>query len=664
MGQIINKVLFRYILLLLLTFISSIMLAIGIHFFFYHHGKDFESTISNIEAKNNINNYILSDIQNLHVSFLSLGATTDSKSKRDYIVRTIKNDLLSIEKSIYVLHNGGTFSKKISETDNHIVTLTYTNTQMNLEKRTTHAVIEFQLMHLEKILEHLQDLYTQREAYLKENNDQITTLIHEIRTTNANLFSIFNIISSEIKTIIVAENKSRNALIAENNAKQETYHTYEMLLILITALSVLFVLYRILQQIIKLYQEIENKLYSDALTKLDNRFSLIRDIKKMQNPALIIVDINSFKTINELYGVDVGNDVLINLAHTLQAFATQKHLELYRISGDEFVFLKECMHHDASLYAALIHELFHTVENKPILLKQLDDALFLDLTAGISFEKKNTLGTADIALNRAKELRQPFVFYHDSLDSVCEIAQGALWKKRIITGIENNLFMPFFQAIVDREQNTIKYEALMRLEQETKEGEKSFISPFEFLEIATKTKYYDTISKITLFKSLAFCVEKKLTVSLNLNYQDILNQPLHEELKKYILANNIGKRVIFEIVESQHVKSYTLLKSFMDTFKPYGVRFAIDDFGTGFSNFSHIFELSPNFIKIDGSLIKNIHIDKKSYELVKAIVFFSKELDIKTIAEYVHCKEVFDITYTLGIDFFQGYYFGKPEPFN
>ena len=137
---------------------------------------------------------------------------------------------------------------------------------------------------------------------------------------------------------------------------------------------------------------------------------------------------------------------------------------------------------------------------------------------------------------------------------------------------------------------------------------------------------------------------------------------MHEELKKYILSHNIGKRIIFEIVESQHVKSYSLLKSFMETFKPYGVRFAIDDFGTGFSNFSHIFELSPDFIKIDGSLIKNIHIDKKSYELVKAIVFFSQELDIKTVAEYVHCKEVFDITYALGIDFFQGYYFGKPEP--
>lgn len=661
MGQIVNKVLFRYILLLLLTFVSSIVLAIGIHLFFYHFGEEFQAKITNLEAKNSINNYILYDIQNLHVSFLALGATTDSKSKRDYMIRTIKNDIMAIEKSINILHNGGTFTKKISASDSHIITLTYTSAQANLEKRATHAVVEFQLMHLERILEHLENLYTQRETYLKENNDQIPTLIHEIRTTNANLTFIFDTLLNEMKTIIIAENKSHHALIAENKTNQGTYHYYELLLMLITSLAVFFGMYRIIQQIIKLYQELENKLYTDALTKLDNRFALIRDIKVIQNPGLIIVDINSFKTINELYGVDVGNDVLINFAQTLKSFASLKHLKLYRIAGDEFVFLKDVSHHDTSSYISIINEFFHTVENKPILLKQLDDALYLDLTAGISFDKKNTLGTADIALNRAKELHQPFVFYHDSLDSINEITQGVLWKKRIITGLENNLFLPFFQPIVNREQTTVKYEALMRLEYEV-EREKSFIAPFEFLEIASKTKHYDAVSKMTLFKSLALCVEKNITVTLNLNYQDILNQSLHEELKKYILSHNIGKRIIFEIVESQHVKSYALLKSFMETFKPYGVRFAIDDFGTGFSNFSHIFELSPDFIKIDGSLIKNIHIDKKSYELVKAIVFFSQELDIKTVAEYVHCKEVFDITYALGIDFFQGYYFGKPEP--
>lgn len=189
----------------------------------------------------------------------------------------------------------------------------------------------------------------------------------------------------------------------------------------------------------------------------------------------------------------------------------------------------------------------------------------------------------------------------------------------------------------------------------------SYIAPFEFLEIASKTRHYNDISQMTLLKSLKACAEHEIVVSLNLNYHDILNIPLHTVLKEFILEKGIAKRVIFEIVESQDIKDYSLVSDFFAEFEALGVRFAIDDFGTGFSNFSHICELSPDFIKIDGSLIRNLDTDKKSYELVKAIVFFSKELGIKTIAEFVHSKEVFEIAHSLGVDFFQGYYFGAPK---
>ncbi|MDD4506629.1 MAG: EAL domain-containing protein [Sulfurospirillaceae bacterium] len=214
--------------------------------------------------------------------------------------------------------------------------------------------------------------------------------------------------------------------------------------------------------------------------------------------------------------------------------------------------------------------------------------------------------------------------------------------------------------MVDKDGKIVKYEALMRLREE-EGGIVSFVSPLEFLEVASKTKHYNQISEMMLLKSLDICARVNEPISLNLNYQDILNKSLHEKLKKAILHHDIGKKVIFEIVESQNIQSYKLLQNFIAEFKTYGVRFAIDDFGTGFSNFTHIFELSPDFIKIDGSLIKNIHVDKKSYELVKAIVFFSKELGIQTIAEFVHAKEVFDITLKLGIDQFQGYYFSEPK---
>ena len=99
----------------------------------------------------------------------------------------------------------------------------------------------------------------------------------------------------------------------------------------------------------------------------------------------------------------------------------------------------------------------------------------------------------------------------------------------------------------------------------------------------------------------------------------------------------------------------------MEIFRALGVRIALDDFGSGFSNFNYILTLAPDCIKIDGSLIKNIHQDTKSKEMVKAICSFSKSLGITTVAEFVHNKEVFEVAKEIGIDYFQGYYFAEPS---
>ena len=118
--------------------------------------------------------------------------------------------------------------------------------------------------------------------------------------------------------------------------------------------------------------------------------------------------------------------------------------------------------------------------------------------------------------------------------------------------------------------------------------------------------------------------------------------------------------MIIEILETELIEDMHVMNTFISDFKKYGVRIAIDDFGTGHSNFSNILDLNPDYIKIDGSFIKNIHTDKKSYSLVKGIIESAKELNIRTIAEYIHCEEVFDVTLKLGIDEFQGFYFSEP----
>jgi len=132
---------------------------------------------------------------------------------------------------------------------------------------------------------------------------------------------------------------------------------------------------------------------------------------------------------------------------------------------------------------------------------------------------------------------------------------------------------------------------------------------------------------------------------------------IYEEVKKFPEP----ERIIFELLESESMEGYEEAQRFVETIKSFGAKIAIDDFGTGYSNFSYLATLQPDFIKIDGSLIRKLPDDEKSYQIVKSIVQFSKALGVGTVAEFVSSEEVFNVANNISIDQFQGYYFGKPE---
>ena len=150
-------------------------------------------------------------------------------------------------------------------------------------------------------------------------------------------------------------------------------------------------------------------------------------------------------------------------------------------------------------------------------------------------------------------------------------------------------------------------------------------------------------------------------ISINICADDLLN----EETKSFIfnqLENfKEPQRVIFELVESEDLHEVSGLKEFISTIKRMGCKVAIDDFGTGFSNFSYLLDLEPDYLKIDGSLIKNIDKDEKSYNIVDTIVTFAHKLNITVIAEFIHSKEVLEICKELNVDEYQGYFFGEPS---
>lgn len=141
----------------------------------------------------------------------------------------------------------------------------------------------------------------------------------------------------------------------------------------------------------------------------------------------------------------------------------------------------------------------------------------------------------------------------------------------------------------------------------------------------------------------------------------ILKISLFTKIEEYFITHSgVGQRAVFEITETESIENYDDVKSFIKRFREYGVKIAIDDFGTGFSNFEYILEIEPDYLKIDGSLVKDIDTNSRSYTLVEAIVQFSHRLGIKVIAEFVHSQTIFIMLKDLGVDEYQGFYFSEP----
>lgn len=128
-------------------------------------------------------------------------------------------------------------------------------------------------------------------------------------------------------------------------------------------------------------------------------------------------------------------------------------------------------------------------------------------------------------------------------------------------------------------------------------------------------------------------------------------------LEKY----KIGSRVVFEIVESESIEKFEQVRNFIEKVKSYECKIAIDDFGTGYSNFEYLLKLNADYIKIDGSMIKDIDTSKEAEIVVSTIVGFAKKMGIKTIAEFVENESILEKVKEMGIDYSQGYYFSAPK---
>ena len=406
-------------------------------------------------------------------------------------------------------------------------------------------------------------------------------------------------------------------------------------------------------------EDLEYRLYHDSMTKLKNREALNQELNAKNFYALMLIDVNNFSHFNDSYGMDVGNEILNSLAKYLTKLAYTNGLSVYRISGDGFVLLQEARMSDEAFEkkASLVVQ---ALEGCEMMTESLHIAIKVNFTIAMVKDRDKTLEKANMTLHFARNRGEKYWVYDESINRQDEVENILYWEKEIHSAILEDRIVPVFHPIVNVEGEIVKYETLMRMEKK-EAGRVKLFSPYEFLEIAMKTNQYEKLTTIMIEKSFKAMQGANKDFSINLTFSNIQNKNMVMFLKGKIAEYGLGDRLILEIVESEDIYNFEIVKTFVSYLRLLGVRFAIDDFGSGYSNYMHLFEVMPEYIKIDGSLIQTIDKDENAQKFVESIVHLAKNLGVKTIAEYVHNQAIFEITKGLGVDEFQGSYFYKPQ---
>ena len=403
---------------------------------------------------------------------------------------------------------------------------------------------------------------------------------------------------------------------------------------------------------------IKQNLYIDSQTKLPNRLKLIEDKKDVgikSEMTLILFNIDSFQAINSLYGNSFGDQVLTMVAKWLENNLPTKSSKLYKFEADVYAILIPTPFEEEKLKNYL-DTVSKKISQDTITCMGVD--INITFTIGAAQGEGNLLKLVFIAYKEAKKRDKTYMIYDKKSNKEQEYIENINMSNIIKESIKEDKVVPYFQPIMNLKTNEIeKYETLMRIK---KDG--GVYLPSEFLDIAKYSKLYPTLSKTLIEKAFETFQFSSSEFSVNLSFLDIVNQEtmdfIFDALKRY----NLGSWVVFELLESEGIENYEKVYKFVEIAKSYGAKIAIDDFGSGYSNFERLVKLKIDYIKIDGSLIKNIDKNDDMRIITQTIINFAKELNIKTIAEYVHSKEILDIVTYMGVDFAQGYHIGKPSP--
>lgn len=415
-------------------------------------------------------------------------------------------------------------------------------------------------------------------------------------------------------------------------------------------------------------EQLKHMATHDWLTGIPNRHYLekyleetVQNAKKETTGALLFLDIDNFKVINDTFGHAAGDKVLVDLTKKLKAII-RKNDFLARLGGDEFAIVLRGVSVEGAKRVA--KKILATLNEVEFAVDLIGNHCKVSVSIGITIIDKLTdtqklLAYADVALYRAKEEGKNRAVSIENCDEKIRLFETHSTVKKINDSLRDNRLVLHYQPIMS-EAGISHYEALLRI----LDSDGRIIYPNEFIPTAERFGLMSQIDRWVINVAMeALMKNPELSIFVNLSPSSVGDDELLDFIEFGLFNKGIKpERIGFEITEIAAVKDLIKAQHWISHLKKFGCKFALDDFGVGFSSFTHIQMLPVDYIKIDGSFIRNLDSDLTQKALVQAINTVAHTLGKKTIAEFVETEMIWRTLKEFGIDFGQGYFFGRPRP--
>ncbi len=426
----------------------------------------------------------------------------------------------------------------------------------------------------------------------------------------------------------------------------------------------------------RMFRKLSYQASHDTLTGLVNRrefenclTTAIEDIKsnREQTHALLYIDLDQFKVVNDTFGHVAGDALLKQLSELIQKSIRSTDI-LARLSGDEFgVLVERCDDERAIEVAEAIRG---SIEDYRF--EWQDSFTNIRCSIGIvmmtseNADVAGLMSSADVACYSAKDMgRNQIHMYKDSDASLRH--EEMKWVSRITSAVEDNRLELFYQPIIgigkDNDSARGHYELLLRMRDENGE----LVGPNQFIPAAERYNLMSTLDRWVIHEALSQLADRnregeaRYTIAINLSGTSLSEDRFLDFVINELKAQKLPAGAIcFEITETAAISNLSRVIYFMQALKKLGCKFSLDDFGSGLSSFTYLKNLPVDYLKIDGQFIRHVAEDNVDESMVRAISEVGHAMGIETIAERVETKQVLDKLGALGVEFAQGYYIARP----